>query len=546
MLDIHNLNLYIGETPILQDINLTLQAGDSLGLVGESGAGKSMISLATMGLLPPNSTITGEILFQGQNLLNLSEKQLCLIRGNLISMVFQEPMSALNPLKTIGEQIAEGMIFHQGISKANAHDKAVTLLDKVGLPTHTYSPHRFPHELSGGQRQRVVIAIAIALNPALIIADEPTTALDVTTQNRILNLLRELTAEHNTSLLLITHDLAVVAQMVNHIAVMRHGQIVETNATLTLFDTLAHPYTKELFQASVVKPKTTQPQITPTEKKQPLLQVKDLKRHYPQPRTRFLQKPDVYRAVNGVSFTLNQGESLGLVGESGCGKSTLARTILALNEPTSGTIKFLGKNLFDLSPADLRSARRHIQVVFQDPYGSFNPRHKVGKLVAEPLYLLDGITTDNRNQRIAQSLIDVGLSPDDAHKYPHEFSGGQRQRIAIARALITEPKLIIADEAVSALDVSIREQILDLFNDLAHRRKLSYLFISHDLHVVHAITDRVLVMQQGKIVEHGDTATVFDTPHHPYTQELLASTPHLQTTLQTLKNHRIINHAPKF
>ena len=528
LLEIKNLNLNIGDTPILKDINLTLDEGDSLGLVGESGAGKSMVSLATMGLLPPASHVSGEILFDGENLLDLSEQHMCRIRGQHISMVFQEPMSALNPVKTIGEQIAEGMIFHLGISKSQAYDKTLKLLDQVGLPPSQYSPHRFPHELSGGQRQRVVIAIALALNPKLIIADEPTTALDVTTQNKILNLLRELTVQYHTSLMLITHDLAVVAQMVGRVAVMRHGEIVESNKTIPLFKTMQHPYTKKLFKASTIKPKKT----SLLKQAEPLLQVDNLVRQYRLPRTNPFQSEKFHNAVDGVSFDIKTGESLGLVGESGCGKSTLARTLLALNSPTSGRVELLGKNLFDLNTQQLRDSRRHIQVVFQDPYGSFNPRHKIGKIIAEPMHLLDKISPSERNERVAQCLMDVGLSPDDADKYPHQFSGGQRQRIAIARAIITEPKLIVADEAVSALDVSIREQVLDLLGDLAHKRGLSYLFISHDLHVVRAITDRVMIMRDGKIIEHGPTADVFKNPQHPYTQELLAATPDLQKTLK--------------
>ena len=540
LLDIKNLNLAIGDTPILKDINISLEQGDSLGLVGESGAGKSMISLATMGLLPIGSTVSGEINFDGKNLLDLSENQMCHIRGQQIGMVFQEPMSALNPVKTIGEQIAEGMIFHDGLSKAQAYDKTLKLLDQVGLPSGQYSPDRFPHELSGGQRQRVVIAIALALNPKLIIADEPTTALDVTTQAKILDLLRELTQHNDTSLLLITHDLAVVAQMVNRVAVMRYGEIVDTDKTLPLFKSMKHPYTKKLFQASQVKPKTAPPQ--PIEKQAPeknnddvLLQVENLVQHYKLPQTQLFTKTKFHKAVNDVSFHIKAGESLGLVGESGCGKSTLARTILALNNPISGQVQLLGDNLFDLPPEQLREKRRHMQVVFQDPYGSFNPRHKVGKLIAEPMHLLDNITPAERHERVAQSLIDVGLSPSDADKYPHEFSGGQRQRIAIARAIITEPKLIIADEAVSALDVSIREQVLDLLNTLAVQKGLSYLFISHDLHVVRAVTDRVMIMQNGQIVEQGKTSTVFNNPQQPYTRELLSATPDLQKTLQQLQ-----------
>jgi peptide/nickel transport system ATP-binding protein len=534
LLEIKNLNLHIGSSHILHDIDLTIGAGESVGLVGESGSGKSIASLSAMRLLPSNSLVTGSITFNGQQLLNLPEDEMCQIRGRDIAMVFQEPMTALNPVKTIGDQIAEGICFHLGMSKANAHDKVLTLLDHVGLPPARFSPNRYPHELSGGQRQRVVIAIAIALNPKLLIADEPTTALDVTTQAKILDLLKQLAAENNSSLLLITHDLAVVAQMVDRIAVMKNGEIVEQGKTLSFFRNMQHPYSKKLLAASTVKAKTTKPAIAASSRP-PLMRVENLVRRYRLPRKTIFEPARFLDAVNNVTFDIGHGESIGLVGESGCGKSTLARTLLALNKPTRGRVEFVGENLFSLSRTDLRKARRNMQVVFQDPYGSFNPRHKVGRLISEPLQLLTHINKAEKQQRVSDALEDVGLSHNDADKYPHEFSGGQRQRIAIARAIITEPKLIIADEPVSALDVSIREQVLDLLNDLAQRHGLSYLFISHDLHVVRAVTDRVLVMYRGEIIEHGPTGEVFDNPRHSYTKQLLDATPDLAAILNKLE-----------
>lgn len=538
LLEINNLTLSFGNARILRDIDLTIGAGEAVGLVGESGSGKSITSLAAIGLQPDAATLTGEILFDGKNLLKLPEDEMCRIRGREIAMIFQEPMTALNPVKTIGQQIAEGLRFHLGISRGLADEKVLKLLDRVGLPPSKYSPNRYPHELSGGQRQRVVIAIAIAMNPKLLIADEPTTALDVTTQAVILDLLKELAAEHNSALLLITHDLAVVAQMVERIAVMKDGEIVEHGETLDFFRNMQHPYSKKLLAASAVKPKPAQKRDTSAA---PLMQVKDLTRKYRLPRKSFFTPPRYLKAVNNVNFEIGAGESVGLVGESGCGKSTLARTLLALNKPSEGRVEFLGENLFNLSRGELREKRRNMQVVFQDPYGSFNPRHKVGRLVSEPLQLFKDISKLQRNAKIEEALVNVGLSADDADKYPHEFSGGQRQRIAIARSIITRPKLIVADEPVSALDVSIREQVLDLLNDLGAKQGLAYLFISHDLHVVRAVTDKVLVMHQGRIVEHGATSKVFEQPQHDYTKQLLAATPNLEQTLDKLEKAEMAN-----
>ncbi|GAB5448579.1 ABC transporter ATP-binding protein [Gymnodinialimonas sp.] len=514
MIEVSGLGLEIGHTRILEDVAFSIPARQIFGLVGESGSGKSMTALAMMGLLPRRAVTRGAALLDGVDMLALEEAQLQKLRGNDIAMIFQEPMTALNPVQTIGDQVAETLLIHTETSRANALAVARDRLDRVGLKHIALD--RYPHELSGGQRQRVCIAAAIALHPRLLIADEPTTALDVTTQAQILDLLKELVAEEGMSLLLITHDLAVVSDMADHIAVMQKGRIVEQGATAQVLRDQAHPYTRALFAAS-----SHQPDRAAEAASDAILDVADVHRHYPGPRQGFRRGPPV-RAVNGVSFALQRGESLGLVGESGCGKSTLTRAILGLDPVTSGAITLNGHAV---SPQMPRSLRADVQVVFQDPYGSFNPRWRVDRIVSEPFHLLD--TKPERASAVAEALHAVRLSPEDAHKYPHEFSGGQRQRIAIARALITRPKLLVLDEAVSALDVSVRAQILDLLADLQTEFGLSYLLISHDLTVVRAITDRVLVMQAGEIVEQGATEAVFTAPQHPYTQTLLNAAPTL-------------------
>jgi peptide/nickel transport system ATP-binding protein len=526
LLAVDNLAMSIGETPILRNVNVGVDEGEVLGLIGESGSGKTMTALSVMQLLPQSARATGSVSLAGNELMGLDEARLCAIRGNDIGMVFQEPMTALNPVKTIGDQVAEAVLVHAGASRRDARDIARATLNRVGLPVAEFPLERFPHELSGGQRQRVVIAMAIALRPRVLIADEPTTALDVTTQAQILDLLRKLVDEDGVGLMLITHDLAVVAGIAHRIAIMRDGEVVETGKTEALLGTKHHPYTEALLAASAHVPHRHRPPI-PEPGQAPVVAVEGVVREYPLPRQAPFAPRRSFRAVDEVSFVVHRGENVGLVGESGCGKSTLSRAILALDPMQAGSIVLDGEPLTGQRGAS-RSARRKMQVVFQDPFGSFNPRHKVERLVAEPFHLLaDPPTGAARRRHVEAALEDVGLKASDADKFIHEFSGGQRQRVAIARALIIRPALIVLDEAVSALDVSIRAQILDLLADLSNRLHVSYLFIAHDLTVVRAITDRVLVMRAGRIVEEGATEEVFKNPQHPYTKELIAAAPDL-------------------
>jgi peptide/nickel transport system ATP-binding protein len=527
LLEIRNLSLTIGDYPILRDVDLMLEAGNVLGLIGESGSGKSMTALSIMQLLPRASRLEGSIKYRGMEIIGLPERELCLYRGTTWGMVFQEPMSALNPLMTIGEQVAETVLIRGGFTRAQALEFSSEILDRAGLPADRFPRDRYPHELSGGQRQRVVIAMAIAHKPPLLIADEPTTALDVTTQAQILELLKGLVAEYDMGLILITHDLAVVADIADDVAIMRNGEVVEAGPTVATFRSLKHPYSQKLFEASSHLPPRIPPAVTGGT---PVLAVDRVVRDYPIHRRSLLAPRRYFRAVNGVSLRIERGENVGLVGESGCGKSTLARAIMALEPVQGGAIALQGE---PITLGASFEARRKMQVVFQDPYGSFNPRHRVDRLVSEPFHLMGSAAPSGaeRDSRVARALTEVGLAPSDGEKYIHEFSGGQRQRIAIARALIIEPSLIILDEAVSALDVSIRAQILDLLAELSDRLQLSYLFISHDLQVVRSITDRVLVMRAGEIVEEGETESVFQSPRHEYTRTLIAATPNLERAL---------------
>ncbi|MEM1430349.1 MAG: ABC transporter ATP-binding protein, partial [Pseudomonadota bacterium] len=480
-----------------------------------SGSGKSMTALSIMRLLPRGAVTRGAVRLEGRALGALSERAMCDVRGREIGMIFQEPMTALNPVQTIGDQVAETLLVHGAAGRTEAMRQAKDRLARVGLSADRFPLSRYPFELSGGQRQRVCIALAIALRPKLLIADEPTTALDVTTQAQILDLLKRLVADEAMACLFITHDLGVVAQMADEIAVMQSGEIVERAPASALPGGLGHPYARALFAAA-----THAPARSRTAKGDVLLDVSEVTREYVLPRRSLLARAPRFCAVDRVSLQVRRGECVGLVGESGSGKSTLARAVLGLDAVQGGEIRLAGRAV---SPEIGPDTRRKMQVVFQDPYGSFNPRHRVARIVAEPFFL--GGTPGDAPAQIGAALEAVGLRPSDAEKYPHEFSGGQRQRIALARALITRPDLIVLDEAVSALDVSIRAQILDLLVELQERFGVSYLFITHDLTVVRAIADRVIVMRAGRVVESGDTDALFAAPKQAYTRQLLAAAP---------------------
>jgi len=520
LLEIEDLSLEIHGEPILKKVSMQVEPGRVLGVIGESGSGKSMTAFSVLQLLPSGSQCRGHISLAGQDILTASEKDLCSIRGRDAGMVFQEPMTALNPLQTIGAQVAETILVHERVSKAEALARAADALRRAELPPERFPLTRYPHELSGGQRQRVVVAMAIALRPKLLIADEPTTALDVTTQAQILDLLKRLVAEEGMGLMLISHDLAVVADLADDLVIMRSGEVVESGSAHGLFRNMKHPYSRALLEAS-----GHVPERSGTAQDTALLKVSNVIREYQTHSHGWWGRTTQVRAVDKVSFEIRKGESLGLVGESGCGKSTLTRAILGLEEIQGGEILLDGTPVVSHHRVN-RDVRRRMQVVFQDPYGSFNPRWRVDRLITEPFHLIDSPPLGaEREAAVAEALESVGLGAGDSHKYIHEFSGGQRQRVAIARALIIKPDLIILDEAVSALDVSVRAQVLDLLAGLADRFGLTYLFISHDLSVVRSITERVLVMKSGEIVEEGPTDRVFDRPQHPYTRQLVAAAP---------------------
>jgi peptide/nickel transport system ATP-binding protein len=543
----------------IQDLNLSLNKGETIGIVGESGSGKSVTSLAIMGLLPPQGKIAnGKIHFnnkQNQNKLlnNLSEKEFQGIRGNEISMIFQEPMTSLNPVHTCGLQVAEVIMLHQKLTPQAAKKRTLELFEQVMLPRAEQLFKSYPHQLSGGQKQRVMIAMAIACKPQLLIADEPTTALDVTVQQTILDLLKDLQKEYNMGMIFITHDLGVVAQIAQKILVMYKGKTVEQGNVKQIFNAPQHPYTKGLIAckpplnsrperlltvADFLNEDKKIPFVKQVEQAQrtaahqqlyaakPLLQVQELTTQFVSKKGFIKPTVSVLNAVDHVSFDVYKGETIGLVGESGCGKSTLGRSILRLIEPSAGKIIYNNRNLLDLNTNEMLQMRSKMQLIFQDPFSSLNPRITVGNAIAEPMEV-HGIakSKDEIRDKVMELLLRVGLTEQHYDRYPHEFSGGQRQRIGIARTLAVEPEFIVCDESVSALDVSVQAQVLNLLNELKAEFKLTYIFISHDLSVVKYMCDNIIVMQKGKIVEMAEADQLYLNPQSEYTKKLIAAIP---------------------
>jgi peptide/nickel transport system ATP-binding protein len=520
------------ESWAVDDVSFIIQSGEKMGLVGESGCGKSTIGRAIMRLLPNSSRTEGLVKFQGQSVLDLTPSQMQKFRGEAVALIFQDPMTRLDPLMTIGNHCIETLQAHTPeLSKQQAKEKALTILEKVKIPASRWS--QYPHEFSGGMRQRVAIALALLLSPKLIVADEPTTSLDVTVSAQILQELTRLCGEENMGLLLISHDLAMVGEYCDRIGVMYQGKMVEMGKTATVFAHPQHEYTQSLLKAAlhIQKEEGTGKREQGTEKVNPILKITELKQHYtiePNFIERiFKGEGQTIKAVDGINLELYAGEILGLVGESGCGKSTLSRTILQLISPTSGKVEFLGQELTSLSRQEIRSSRRQIQMIFQDPHACLNPAMTVGQSIADPLLIHNLANAQKAKEQVLWMLEKVGLTPAELyyHRYPSDLSGGQQQRVAIARALITRPKLIICDEPVSMLDASVQTQVLDLMLQLKAEFDLTYLFITHDLWLARFLCDRIAVMNGGKIVELGQTKQIFAHPQHPYTQTLLAAAP---------------------
>jgi len=524
LLDVRDLSVAFrqgGKTTVAVDhVSFSIRKGETLALVGESGSGKSVSALSILKLLPypPAEHPSGEIYFKGKELLRSDETELRKVRGNDITIIFQEPMTSLNPLHTVERQISEILEVHQRVTGAKARQKVIELLTKVGIRDPETRLQDFPHQLSGGQRQRVMIAMALANNPDLLIADEPTTALDVTVQAQILKLLKELQAEYGMAMLLITHDLGIVRRMADNVCVMQQGKIVEAGETRDIFEHPKHPYTRMLLSA---EPKGTPPVSDPSAPV--VMETKGLKVWFPIKRGFFRKVIGHIKAVDGVDAVVRAGQTLGVVGESGSGKTTLGLALLRLIA-SQGPIVYLGQRIDGFASKAMRPLRKELQIVFQDPYGSLSPRLSILQIVEEGL-LVQGkdLTAEERRARVAKALTEVGLDPETMDRYPHEFSGGQRQRIAIARALALDPKFIVLDEPTSALDMSVQAQIVDLLRELQQKHNLAYLFISHDLKVVRALANDVIVMRNGLAVETGSAQQIFDAPKTEYTKALIAA-----------------------
>lgn len=566
-----------GTTKAVDKVSFEIYPGETVAIVGESGSGKSVTSLSVMRLIntPPGRIAGGTAIFQSEkfgevDLFSLPEHQMQQIRGNDISMIFQEPMSSLNPVYTCGKQVAEVLLLHRKISEKEARERTIALFEKAKLPRPEKIFDAYPHEISGGQKQRVMIAMAMACEPSILIADEPTTALDVTVQARMLQLIDELRVKENTAVLFITHDLGVVAEIADRILVMYKGKLVEQGKVLDIFTNPQHPYTKGLLACRPklsAKPQSILPTVSDfmledengniierkkevvepslvdvvnsyvgtvtdikhqqdNKQKPPLLKVENLKVYFPIKKGFFGRTTDYVKAVDGVSFTVNPGETIGLVGESGCGKTTLGRALLRLVKPTEGSIIFNGRDIARLSSEELRKSRRDFQMIFQDPYASLNPMHTVGEAIMEPMRVHKLYANDSERKAKTMELLEkVGLTAEHFQRYPHEFSGGQRQRISIARALALQPKCIICDESVSALDVSVQAQVLNLLNKLKHEFQMTYIFITHDLSVAKYMSDRILVMSKGQIVESGTPQQLYLNPQQEYTRTLISAIP---------------------
>jgi peptide/nickel transport system ATP-binding protein len=586
LLDIKNLTteFHTEGTSVkaIDNISFTLSKGETIGIVGESGSGKSVTSLSVMRLIPkPPGTISGgEIIFHQNNgssidLLKISEDEMRKFRGNEIAMIFQEPMTSLNPVFSCGDQVMEAIVLHQNLNKKKAKSLTIELFKKVQLPDPERIFNTFPHQISGGQKQRVMIAMAMSCQPSVLIADEPTTALDVTVQKTILQLMKKLQLEHNMGIMFITHDLGVIAELADKVVVMYKGKIVEQGSVWDIFKNPKHPYTKGLLACRpplnkrytflptvsdfmkidssgdiidngvsvldftkelIVSKKTREESQKVLSSKHPILKIKNLKTYFPIKGGFFGGVTDHVKAVNDVSFNVYPGETLGLVGESGCGKTTIGRTIIRLEEPISGQIIYNNKDIVKMNDAELRAFRKEVQIIFQDPYSSLNPRMTIGNAIMEPMQVHGILKNDEeRQKRVEELLSRVNLEPTHFYRYPHEFSGGQRQRIGIARALAVNPKFIICDESVSALDVSVQAQVLNLLNELKKEFGLTYIFISHDLSVVKYMSDRMVVMQNGEIEEMGDADQIYKTPKTAYTKRLIDAIP--EGKLEDIKKH---------